>query len=241
MIENVMIGQAQETASSVLEQYITLLTEESITFEFNEDGTVLMFLGDTEAGACEGYLLADELEPINEQATALTMAFIEMFYVLPIDDIPQNRRTALKELLLRLNESHRIGAYEYHVEDEEIRFRIYQTVVTSQPIPPEQLLMPLYEGVRAIDLHWNFFAMVLEHGLDAAHAVGEFYAHEALHDPEESGVNEELVARAGQLFEIARDRYREAGNIIQVESLNQRIRQLTLQAGAAMLRAMGHS
>ncbi len=233
--------------SSILDLYMKILEEEGIAFELSDDQNVLMLIGDTEAGRCEGYLITDEMQAMRVeegqelmaegnfvQEKPVHMAFCEAFYLLPIEELPKERLQALMELILRLNESHRIGAWELHLEDQEIRFRIYQTIVISQDLPRAHMLMPFYEGVRAIDLHWSSFQMVLEQDFDPAHAVAEFYAREALDD--EVGIDEELLSRAGQLFEVARHRYQNQNNEAHAHLMGERLESLTRQVGLAVLK-----
>jgi hypothetical protein len=223
--------------TATIQTYADLLTQEGISFELGEDGAVLMLIGESEAGRCEGYLLVDEIEAARDDDDhGVHLAFCEVFYLLPLERVPDERLPALMELILRLNESHRIGAWELHLEEREVRFRIYQTLAADQPASEAQLLMPLYEGVRAIDLHWSSFQMVLEQDMDPAHAIAEFYAREALDD--EDGVDEELLARAGQLFEVARARYLRANHDAHARLITQRLDDITLKAGLSVLKAV---
>ena len=247
---------------SVVAQYTAALEEEGVDFEINEAGNALLVFGDTIAGRCEGYIVVDEFlaSQMGEEFEPLDLAFCEVFFVLPLDnlhgtdgtasgsvgqaegdddDVSSLQNPVLHELVLRLNESHRIGSYELHIEENELRFRIYQTFGTSSPVSRDQLLMPLYEAVRAIDLHWEFFAMVLTEGLDPAHAVAEFYARESLPGKETVGINEELIQRAGELFEVARKRYRNAKRLDRADAVTKRLTRLTVEAGQAVARAMG--
>lgn len=231
------VNQSTTPALQVLQRYSELLHEEGVAFEVGEDSNLLMLLGETSAGRCEGYLIVDDVEAIREEDDDIVhLIFTEIFYLLPIEQIPEERLPALMELILRLNESHRIGAWELHIEDQEIRFRIYQTLVAEPEASAAQLLMPLYEGVRAIDLHWSSFQMVLEQDMDPAHAIAEFYAREALEDDEEEGPDEELIARAGQLFALARARYQRGNHESHARLINQRLEDLTRKTGQSLLK-----
>lgn len=232
-----MADKTHEHPIDVLKHYAKALKEEGITFDVSEDGIMLTMLGETTAGLCEGYLLIDEIEVVHHQHHVTSLAFCEFFYLLPIHHIPEERQAALYELVLRLNESHRIGGYEVHIEDQEIRFRVYQTLTLNTPPPREQLLMPFFEGARAIDLHWEAFQMVLQKGMDACHAVAEFYAKESILEEEE--VDEALVSRAGELFEIAKNRYVRNGDENLAGFIQDRMDRFTKEAAVAVLRSAG--
>ncbi len=224
---------------TVIEQYAAALEEEGVDYEVGEDGSLIYVFADTEAGRCEGFIVVDEFvaAQVGDEFEALALAFCEVFFVLPTESWPVAANPGpLLEFLVRLNESHRIGSYELHIEENELRFRIYQTFDTTEPLSTDQLLLPLYEAVRAIDLHWEFFTMVMRDQYDPAHAIAEFYARECFDD--EDGLNEELVSRAGELFDIARDRYRATGHDELAETITVRLQELTRAAGQAVAKAM---
>ena len=223
----------------LIDQYVDLLESEDIDFATSETGNALMIYGETEAGTCEGFIIVEELEAadINKEDEVINLDFCEIAYVLPVEEFPPEIRPGLLELIARLNESHRIGAYEYHIEEQELRFRIYLTLPAKQDLGREYLLMPLYEGVRTINTHWPAFSLVLSQGCDATHGVGEIFAKEALAE----GFSEELLERANAMFELARQRYLASGADERLRALDTRLKQLAVEAGEAMARELINS
>lgn len=225
--------------TTVVEQYVAALEDEGVDYELGDEGNLIFVFADTVAGRAEGFIVVDEFvaAQVGDELEPLDLAFCEVFFVLPLEELLSGTDIGvLLEFLVRLNESHRIGAYELHIEERELRFRIYLTLDTQGPVAPDQLLLPLYEAVRAIDLHWQYFEMVLRDHYDPAHAIAEFYARESFDD--EDGLNEELVSRAGELFDLARSRYRKAGHTELADTISTRLQELTRAAGEAVARSM---
>lgn len=223
---------------TVIEQYAAALEEEGVDYELGDQGGLIFVFADTVAGRCEGFIVVDEFvaAQVGDELEPLDLAFCEVFFILPTDEWPAAATSGpLLEFLVRLNESHRIGSYELHIEERELRFRIYQTFDTTDALSTDQMLLPLYEAVRAIDLHWEYFNMVMRDQYDPAHAIAEFYARESFDD---DGLNEELVGRAGELFDIARTRYRASGHPELAETITARLQELTRAAGQAVAKAM---
>lgn len=191
-------------------------------------------------------MLADELEATREGSEPITLAFLELFTVLPVSILP-DRLHATLEILLRLNETQRVGAWELLLDEDELRFRAYLPYLPSQAPPRELLLLPLYESLRAVEAHWPIFHLVLEDGLDPAHAMAEFYAvdlFEPNDDDEEGdeeddglgGVDEDLLSRTGALLALARDRYRARDDEPRALAVTERLDEITRLAGEAVLR-----
>ncbi len=223
---------------SLTERFTELLTAEGIDYATSEEGDALLIHGETEAGSCEGYIVIEELEAVdldNSGTMSVRLDFCEVAYVVPVGEIEDEDLPGLLELLVRLNESHRIGAYEFNIEERELRFRIYLTLPSGQAIAREHLLLPLYEGISAINTHHEAFRMVLEEGCDPAHATAEIFALEALEDGD---LNEELLERANALYDLARARYAARGEDELLADLEARLMRLAHQAGEAMTRSL---
>lgn len=228
----------EPSPQNLIDQYVQVLDEEDIGYALSEHGTALMIEGETAAGRCEGFIILEEIEATDpdedELQGGLTLDFCEVSYILPLPDTMEPLPSGLFELIARLNDSHRIGAYEIDIEERELRFRIYQAHPTHERVPREQLLMPLYEGIRAINMHWNCFHMVLDEGHDPAHAVAEYYAHLAVGDED---LDEELLERANDMFELAGRRYASQRDDDRSAILKLRLRQLTEDVSHVMVRA----
>jgi hypothetical protein len=228
------------TTQQALHLYARVLQEDGIDCELSDDASVLMMLHETSAGNCESYLLADELEATREGSEPITLAFLELFTVLPVS-IPPDRLHATLEILLRLNETQRVGAWELLLDEDELRFRAYLPYLPSQDPPRELLLLPLYESLRAVEAHWPIFRLVLEDALDPAHAMAEFYASDLFEpnddqDDELGGVDEDQLSRTGALLALARDRYRARDDEARALAVTERLDEITRLAGEAVLR-----
>ena len=230
-------GQTPSTA----EQFAAMLAEADVDFEISEAGDMLRIFGDTGIGQCEGFILtmpivlggAEDEEPVD-------MTFCEVAFLVPGEhlDVSEERLPALYELMARINDAERVGAWEINGGADELRFRVYQSFLEGTLVPRPVLFAMIDDALGAIEHHWFMFDMVLTEGYDPAHAVGEFVAREALSDDHATGVEHQAFAMGAELLQLAGRRYADRGETDKAKLVADRLEELGRQAGDAMKQAL---
>lgn len=207
------VSSELEGLPGLMMQYVEAFKAVEVDYVVGDEGNVLMTFGDTSAGRCDGFVVVTPLGAVDPIETDNESLFdhVEVAFLVPIKEIPKDRRPAMYEVVGRLNEIHRLGAFELDAEEPELRFRSYQVHMPDTAVPRALLLAPVYEALTSIDEQWPAFEMVLEGGRNAKHAAGEVLARKAIAD-DGIGMDEEFYAGAVRMLKMAIEDYTEAGD-----------------------------
>ena len=215
---------------AIIEQFKTALKSIEIDYEVSEEGDALHVIGETSAGVCDGFLFVEtvHLEDPDEETTSVVV-FCELAFVLPGKEIPDPVRGDFFEMLVRVNEALRIGAFEFHIEASELRYRVYFSFGHDESLERTRLIAPFIDGISAIDDNWPGIAAVLD-GACPAHASAALFLQRSMDEE----LPEELYVRVAQLLKHSLAVYQlqqDANRIHEVQGL---IAQLTLKAAQAV-------
>lgn len=191
--------------SKVLDKVREALSALGVDSLESDDGSTLLVFADAEVGRLEGYAIASQLsmnDPLDEDRE-FSMDCLEIAFLLPFEALPADRLGDLYELVARLNILYTVGAFEVVPAAQELRYRVYLTLVPGAGYPKSALLTPFFTAISAIETQMGLFQQVLGDGFAPAHALAGFYAEGAVSPEADLGVDQESFAEAVALYKEA--------------------------------------